>query len=253
MTSKSIAVIAGLGNGTGIGAAVARQFASRHFRVAVIGRQGANTVADDINASGGEAATFALADYDFKSIQGTFKDIRARWSDGRVRAAIWNTAQWSMVPFLDVTEELIQQSVKINIVASFAFAQEAIKLMLEPGTDTEPPGGSLLFTGATSATRGAKNFSAFSAGKHGLRALSQSLAREFGPENIHVAFVIVDGVIATDRTHQVFTSQEAKAMLADKHKHLEPDSIAKAYLYLHEQDVSCWTHELDLRPAHEKF
>jgi len=139
-------------------------------------------------------------------------------------------------------------------------------------------GGTLIFTGATSSTRGAANFATFAAGKHGVRALSQSLAREFGRRDIHVAHVIIDGPILTHRIKQMFGGRQKIAQtpeaepdtdvnwLEDESKRLDPISIAKVQLmprtflfvlkgihqnftWLHLQDRSAWTLELDLRPA----
>ena len=83
----------------------------------------------------------------------------------------------------------------------------------------------------------------------------QSVAREFGPRNVHVCFVIVDGTIATDRIRAMFTDKagQPKGWLDDPHKRLSPKSIARTYRWIDEQDPSAWTLELDLRPAHEKF
>ena len=166
-------------------------------------------------------------------------------------------------------------------VAAFAWSQEAIKAMLEPATGRFPdemPGGTLLFTGATSSTRGASAFATFAAGKHGLRALSQSLAREFGKQNIHVAHVIIDGTILTKKTRQLFGGKKHIAStpgqaqdttgdenwIDDETRRLDPVSVAKvsllssipfiltvlqAFVWLHQQDHSAWTLELDMRPA----
>ena len=128
-------------------------------------------------------------------------------------------------------------------VASFAFSREAIKAMLSPTPAPVPHtsrlGGTLIFTGATSAIRGAQNFAAFAAGKHGARALSQSLAREFGKRDIHVAYVIINGPILTDRIRQAFGGKQKPSQtpgaepdtdvnwLEDESKRLDPMSIAK--------------------------
>ena len=115
------------------------------------------------------------------------------WPTAHLSCAIWNTGQWSHIPFLDVNQSDIALSVQVNIVAATAFAQLAIRRFLRPrpGTNSQPfIKGTLIMTGATSAWRGKEGFAAFAAGKHGLRALSQSAAREFGPRGVHVAFVV---------------------------------------------------------------
>jgi NAD(P)-dependent dehydrogenase (short-subunit alcohol dehydrogenase family) len=223
-------------------------------------------VTDELRAEGGEAHSFVVEAYDHANIAAVFKRISEHWPESRIKCAVWNTAQWSRIPFLDVKPEDIELSVQINIVASFAFSQEAIKAMLASSPSGEP-GGTLLFTGATSATRGAANFATFAAGKHGVRALSQSLAREFGKRNIHVAHIIIDGVITTDRTRTMFggkpkivstpgadtAAAEEQNWVDDEAQHLTPEAIARTYLYLHLQERSAWTQELDLRPAKEHF
>jgi len=111
--------------------------------------------------------------------------------------------------------------------------------------------GTLIFTGATASIRGNVVTSAFAAGKHGLRALSQSLAKEFGKQNIHVAHAIIDGGILTDMARQRMTPEQAAN--PDPDARLTPEAIANAYLFLTRQDRSAFTWELDLRPAHEKW
>jgi NAD(P)-dependent dehydrogenase (short-subunit alcohol dehydrogenase family) len=106
--------------------------------------------------------------------------------------------------------------------------------------------GTILLTGATASLRGSARFSALAVGKFGLRALAQSMAREFGPQGIHVAHVVIDGQINTPRVSERFPDREAHTMLS-------PDAIAETYWQLHIQDHTTWTQELDLRPAVESF
>ena len=111
--------------------------------------------------------------------------------------------------------------------------------------------GTILFTGATASVRGGVGYAAFAGGKHALRALAQSMARELGPEGIHVAHVVVDGAIDTE-----FTRQRAPDRYEDRKAVdgiLNPDSIAENYWLLHCQPRDAWTHELDLRPWSEAW
>ena len=110
--------------------------------------------------------------------------------------------------------------------------------------------GTILFTGATAGLRGGAGFAAFAGAKHGIRALAQSMARELGPRNIHVAHVVVDGAIDTDFIRDNFPQKYA---LKDEDGILNPEHIADNYWYLHSQPRDAWTHELDLRPALEKW
>ncbi|GAA5936468.1 uncharacterized protein JCM15063_001895 [Sporobolomyces koalae] len=251
-----IVVVSGLGNATGTGAAVARLFGSEGFRVALVSRprREVDALKAEINQSGGEAEVFGVSEYSYQAITEVFEKIRQNWRDGRIKCAVWNTAQWSNIPFLDIKEKDIETSTRINIVSATSFAQAAIGAFLAEGTDEEQ-GGSIIMTGATSAWRGKEAFGAFAAGKHGLRALSQSIAREYGPQGVHVAFVVIDGTILTTRTEANFGSRPDREpnWLRDEKQRLSPESIARTYLYLHRQTPDAWTLEMDLRPAKEHF
>jgi NAD(P)-dependent dehydrogenase (short-subunit alcohol dehydrogenase family) len=114
----------------------------------------------------------------------------------------------------------------------------------------EQNAGTLIFTGATGSVRGSARYSPFAAAKGALRNTAQSIAREFGPKGIHVAHVIIDGVIHGDRANASFPDLQSRL---GPDGMLEPDRIAENYLNLHRQHRSTWTHELDLRPWSEKF
>ncbi|KAM0789164.1 hypothetical protein ACM66B_000012 [Microbotryomycetes sp. NB124-2] len=254
--ARNICVVSGLGNGSGTGAACALLWAKQlKYKVALVSRPRQDVVdlRNKIVEQGGEAEIFSVEQYDRTNLRRTFEAIRSKWPDSRIRTAIWNTSQWSMIPFMDITEDQIQASVQINIVAATAFAQESVRAFTEPANDNGHEGGTLLVTGATSATRGASHFGAFAAGKHGLRALVQSIAREYGPEGVHAAFIVIDGTILTKRTAIMFGDKFGKGWMNDERQRLSPESIAKCYLYLHEQTPDAWTLEMDLRPAKEKF
>ncbi|CAG7854162.1 SubName: Full=Uncharacterized protein {ECO:0000313/EMBL:CCA68919.1} [Serendipita indica DSM 11827] len=266
---KPVFIVAGVGNASGTGAASAKEFARQlGYRVALVARRlkDLQVIADEIIANGGEAHPFPVKEYSRDEIVAVFRAVREKWPDSRIKVALWNASQWSRIPFLDD----IQRSVQINVVAAFAWSQEAIKAMLEPA---EAPlqeggtGGTVLFTGATSSIRGAASFAAFAAGKHGLRALSQSLAREFGKHDIHVAHVIIDGTILTNTTKRLFggrkhvvqtpgnesAAEEGDDWMDDESRRLDPESVAKAFVWLHQQKRDAWTLELDMRPAKEHF
>ncbi|KAG9012471.1 hypothetical protein FRB90_006707 [Tulasnella sp. 427] len=217
------------------------------LRVAVLARNADSlkSLAESIKADGGEAAPFPVESYTYDSMKSTFGSIKQAWPDSEIRAALWNVGAGVFKNFLDVTEDDIKTSLNVNVLGAFAFARETILAF----KDTEPnelgKRGTLIFTGATAAIRGNTWTSAFASGKHGTRALSQSLAKEFGKDNIHVAHSIIDGAIRTERA--------AKEKVANPDGALNPDSIAKAYLSLANQDSSAFTWELDLRPAHEKW
>jgi NAD(P)-dependent dehydrogenase (short-subunit alcohol dehydrogenase family) len=128
----------------------------------------------------------------------------------------------------------------IHNPGAFYAAREVLPTMVEEGH------GTILLTGASAALRGRAGFSALAVGKFGLRALAQSMAREFGPQGVHVSHVIVDGQINTPRVNEMMPDREEHTMLS-------PEAIAETYWQLHSQDRTAWTLELDLRPSVESF
>jgi NAD(P)-dependent dehydrogenase (short-subunit alcohol dehydrogenase family) len=128
--------------------------------------------------------------------------------------------------------------------AGFLMGREVARVMVRRGR------GTILFTGATASVRGSAGFAAFAGAKHALRALAQSMARELGPQGVHVAHVVIDGAIDTEFIRSNFPE---RAALKDRDGILAPDAIAEAYWQLHLQHRSAWTHELDLRPWMETW
>lgn len=140
-----------------------------------------------------------------------------------------------------------------DVVAGFAFAQEVIKIFktLEPNEYGKR--GFLAFTSATGARRGAPNCTVTATGKFAVRGLSQSLAKEFKLDDIHVSHAIVDAMILTERWRVLFGDEWYAEKTKDDTHRVHPRSIARAYVYLAQQDRSAWTWELDLRPSHEQW
>ncbi|TFK90484.1 NAD-P-binding protein [Polyporus arcularius HHB13444] len=244
MSPRPVFVVAGVGTGTGTGAATARLLAQKGWRVALVARNPDNLInlAKEINEAGGEAAGFPVHDYSYNATLSVFDAISAhKWSSGEpseVRGALWNAGvQEVWKPFLEVSEKEIETTLQFNVAAAFGFARGAILAFKKNELDERGARGTLLFTGATASIRGNVRTSGIAAVKFAVRALSQSLAKEFGKDNIHVAHAIIDGIISTG-------SSDVR---------LDANSIAKNYVYLAEQDRSAWTWELDLRPAHEKW
>ncbi|KAJ7226823.1 hypothetical protein GGX14DRAFT_627162 [Mycena pura] len=247
---RPLCVIAGLGNAAGTGAAAARVFSKAGYSVALIarGQTTLNALSQEMNHSGGDAAPFCMSAYTPANFSETFSSIRSRFPASRYsfRAALFNVGYAVWKPFLEVTPEEIQESLDTNVAAACAFSRESILKFKENTINVENPNrGTLIFTGATASTRGNTMTSAFSIAKFGVRGLSQSLAKEFGKDDIHVAHAIIDGQIATGAALE---RNGGKPMVG-----LSPESIAQSYLYLAKQEKSAWTWELDLRPAHEKW
>jgi len=246
---RPLFVVAGVGNASGTGAAAARLFSGAGYSVALIARSkdSLEKLAGEINDSGGNAAAFPIPSYGATDITAAFSSIRTHFPSSQfsLRAALFNAGHGVWKPFLDITPEDIQETLNTNVVAGFAFARESILNFKQNDIDSEKgKRGTLIFTGATASLRGNVTTSAFAAAKFGTRALSQSLAKEFGKDSIHVAHAIIDGGILTGN---------ATSRLGPHAVGLSPESIAQSYLYLVNQDKSAWTWELDLRPSHEKW
>ncbi|KAJ5754952.1 Short-chain dehydrogenase/reductase SDR [Penicillium manginii] len=244
MASKALAVIAGVGPGTG--ASIARRFA-KEYSVVLLSRNPENfePTVQEINNSGGQAIGISTDVADAKSVNSAFDEIAKKFPDSPLAATIFNSGGgFARKPFLELTEEEFSLGFEAQAKGAFYIAQRALPLFLEAKEKlTHPP--TLIFTGATASVKGSANFAAFATGKFALRALAQSLAREFGPQGVHVSHAIIDGVIDIPRTKAwVFEHEDAK---------LSPDAIADSYWYLHTQPRTTFAFELDLRPYIEKW
>jgi NADP-dependent 3-hydroxy acid dehydrogenase YdfG len=250
---KPLLVVAGVGNGTGTGSSTARLFAKQGYSVALIAR-GADSlkkVADEIVAAGGDATPFPVKSYEAGDVNAVFTSIFQKYpsSTHTLRVALFNVSHAVFKTFLNVTEEDVSSTLTSTIGAGFAFSRQVIQTFKENEL-IDGCRGTLIFTGATASLRGNVVTSAFAAGKHGLRALSQSLAKEFGKENIHIVHSIIDGPILTDHQRH---NRNNKEWENNEDARLDPDAIASAYQYVVGQPRCAWTWELDLRPAHEKW
>lgn len=247
----SVAWIAGVGASAGLGAALARRFAQEGFVVALTGRtpQQLEAVAAEIAAAAGTAHAFAADVASEAEVHGVGQRVRAL---GPLSVAVFNASSAARAPTLEISVEQFTQAWRTSTLGGFVFAREALRgLLANPFDGATPAGrGSLLFTGATAALRGKPPFAAFAAAKAGLRSLSQSLAREFGPQGIHVAHVVIDGGIDGERLR---SGAPQRAAQAGEDGLLQLDAIAESYWQLHAQHRSAWTQELDLRPFKEPF
>ncbi len=229
-----------IGAGPGLGAAVARRFAREHFAVAVVARQEQTLapIVADITAAGGTARAFAADTTDATAVDALFTAVRAAF--GAPDVLVYNASAFQMGGVMELSPEDFERCWQVGCLGAFLCARQVLPAMVERGR------GTVLFTGATAALRGSARFSALAVGKFGLRALAQSMARELGPKGIHVAHVVIDGQIASDRVRKAMPGRDEATMLA-------PDAIAETYWHLHAQAATAWTHELELRPATEKF
>jgi len=237
MTDKVAAV---LGVGPGLGTAIARRFAGEGYAVALMARS-EESVADvrrEIEGEGGTALSVSTDATDPASVETSFERVRGGLGDPKV--FVYNAGAFQMGGILEIDPEKFDECFRANCAGAFYAARQVLPAMVEAGN------GTILLTGATAAMRGGARFSALAVGKFGLRALGQSMAREFGPQGIHVAHVVIDGQIMTPRIGDMYPDREEHTMLS-------PDAIAETYWQLHSQDRTAWTLELDLRPAVESF
>jgi len=246
-----VAWIAGVGASAGLGAAVARRHARAGLTVALSGRtpERVEAIAAEIRAAGGRAHAFAGDVSDAADARRIAAEVVTL---GPLRAAVFNAGNAVRGAALELDAAQFEQAWRGGAFAGFLFAREAVQALLLNGRDpNEARGrGSLVFTGATASLRGGAKFAAFAASKAALRSLAQSLAREHGPQGIHVAHVVVDGGIDGERLRSAAPQRAAQAGADGL---LDPDAIAETYWQLHWQHRSAWTFEIDLRPFKEPF
>ena len=237
------AIVIGVGAGEGLGAAVCRMAASEGLHVFVGGRTGAKVeaVADAIRAAGGQA-TAQVADTTDEGAVTAFVEAAER--EGPIDLAVFNAGNNMPGNPLEMEADYFEQCWRIGCLGGFLFGRETLRRMVPRGT------GTLLLTGASASTRGKPNFAAFTAAKAGLRALGQSLAREFGPQGIHVAHVVVDGGIDGERLK---TRAPDFAARMGEGGLIGLEGLAEAYRFLYRQPRSAWTQELDLRTHKEQY
>ena len=236
MSDRQTAVVVGVG--PGLGFALVKRFARAGMAVAMAARakehlerllqqepvDGAKAYACDATDHGSVGALFEQAE----------KDL------GTPELVVFNAGAFEPGSVLDIAPADFERCWRIGCFAGFLVGQAAARWMQKAGR------GTILFTGATAALRGSANFANLAVPKFGLRALAQSMARELGPQNIHIGHVVIDGQISSERYAHLAAGRGPDALL-------EPDAIAEMYYQLHLQPRSAWTLELDLRPWAEKF
>jgi NAD(P)-dependent dehydrogenase (short-subunit alcohol dehydrogenase family) len=240
------AIVVGVGAEQGVGGAVCRRFAAEGYHVYVAGRTEAKItkVVDTILKSGGSAEAVrtdatkegevaALFDRAFSSTERAVPDL-----------IVFNAGNNKHVPFRDVSVELFEDFWRVGCFAGFIVGREAARRLVPLGR------GTVIFTGASGSLRGKAGYAQFAAAKSGLRMISQSMAREFGPQGIHVAHVVIDGGINGERLR---ASQPARVAEKGEGALLGVDAIALNYWHIHRQHPTAWSQEIDLRPSVETF
>jgi NAD(P)-dependent dehydrogenase (short-subunit alcohol dehydrogenase family) len=236
-----------VGAGDFIGAAIARRFAAGGYSVAV-GRRKADQLASlvaGIEAGGGRARAFALDARDEENVQRVFADIESEL--GPLEVVVFNVGANVSFPIIETSARVFRKVWEMACLGGFLTGREAARVMLPRRR------GSIFFTGATASLRGGKGFAAFAAAKFGLRALAQSMARELGPENIHVAHLVIDAGVDTAWVRERIQASGRDPAALPPDTLMNPESVGEAYWMLHRQPRDAWTFELDLRPHREAW
>jgi NAD(P)-dependent dehydrogenase (short-subunit alcohol dehydrogenase family) len=237
-----------IGAGDFIGSAIAKRFAAEGY-IVVAGRRTAEklaTLKSEIESAGGRCVARGLDARKEKDVTAFLKEAD---DIAPLEVCIFNPGANVNFPILDTTERVFRKVWEMACYGGFLTGREAARLMLPHGK------GTIIFTGATASLRGGVGYAAFASAKFGLRAVAQSMARELGPKNIHVAHLIIDAGVDTAFVRERIKARGGEEALA----HLQPDqlmnpqSVADTYWMLHTQTRDAWTFELDLRPYRENW
>jgi NAD(P)-dependent dehydrogenase (short-subunit alcohol dehydrogenase family) len=239
---KGVALVIGAGDATG--GAIARRFAREGY-FACVTRRSADKLLPlvaQIEALGGRARGFASDARKEEEVAALVQQIEQEI--GPIEVLVFNIGANAPCSILEETARKYFKIWEMACFGGFLAGREVARRMVARGR------GTILYTGATASLRGSAHFAAFAGAKHALRALAQSMARELGPRNIHVAHVVVDGAIDTDFIRTSFPEMYARK---ERDGILDPEHIADNYWHLHRQPRDAWTFELDLRPWMEKW
>ena len=236
MSSKKTALI--IGAGDYLGGALAQRFAREGYHVVGTRRRGdLDSIAEEIKSNGGKFTGIHSDAREEEEVSSLVSKIENEI--GPIELFVFNVGGNVYFPILETTTRVYKKVWEMCALAGFLNAREVAGHMVKRGA------GTMLFTGATASVKGSAGFSAFAGGKHALRALAQSLARELQPKNIHVAHVIIDGPIDTQWTRERFPELVEERPSDGL---LQPDDIADTFWSIHAQKRSAWTFETDVRP-----
>jgi NAD(P)-dependent dehydrogenase (short-subunit alcohol dehydrogenase family) len=236
MSGKQVAAIVGVG--PGLGFALVRRFARAGMALALAARSKERLVQLLAGEPVEHAKAYACDATDKAAVDRLFTEVEHDL--GAPEVVVFNAGAFRPGGILEIEPSEFEQCWRIGCLAGFLVGQAAARRMVAQGH------GTILFTGATAALRGSARFANLAVPKFGLRALAQSMARELGPKGVHVAHVIIDGQILSERYAHLEAGRGPDSLL-------QPDAIAEMYYQLHAQPRSAWTLELDLRPWSEKF
>ena len=229
-----------VGAGPGLGTALARRFARAGMRVA-LARRSVDALAPLVAELGSGSGAYACDATDESQVSRLFSAVGSDL--GRPTLAVFNAGAFVRKGVLETSRDDFERCWRASCLGGFLVGREAARAMLDDATAHK---GTIIFTGATASLRGGALFHNLAVGKFGLRALAQSMARELQPRGIHVAHVVIDGQIESERAGHSVAERGRDAVI-------DPAAIAETYYQLHLQPLSAWTLELDLRPYVEKF
>lgn len=233
-----------IGAGDAIGSAIVRKFAAKGLTVCAARRNGdkLGPLIEELTEAGAKAHAFSCDARNEDEIIDLFKHIEE--NIGELDAVVFNVGANVPMGILETDSRKFFKIWEMACFAGFLSGREAARYMVKRKQ------GTIIFTGATASMRGAAGFAAFASAKHGLRALAQSMARELGPQNIHVAHVVIDAAVDTDWIQSFLPDYENKKI---NEGIVEPSDLAENYIHLYEQPRNAWTFELDVRPYMEKW
>jgi NAD(P)-dependent dehydrogenase (short-subunit alcohol dehydrogenase family) len=237
MTSKRVATIVGVG--PGLGAALARRFASE-YAVALVARSGDKLAGfmREINAAGGSSIAVSADVSKEQQIANAFEQIRRELGDTEV--LLYNAAMRPHGTLMETKPSTFENAWRVGAFGAFLAAQQVAPTMVKNGR------GVVLFTGATAGVKPFATSAAFGPAKFAMRGLAHAMARDLGPKGIHVAWINIDGAIDTPLIRERFPQIKDEDML-------KPSAIAETYWHLAHQDPSAWTLDIDVRPFKERF
>nr|WP_255938583.1 SDR family oxidoreductase [Kordiimonas sp. SCSIO 12610] len=239
---KKVALV--IGAGDAIGSAITRKFAQEGYVVCAARRNGhkLDPLVLELSNAGHEAHAFSCDARREEDIEQLFVNIEQ--NIGEIDVTVFNIGANVPMTILDTDSRKFYKIWEMACFSGFLTGREAARYM------TKRQRGTIIFTGATASVRGAAGFGAFASAKHGLRALAQSLAREMGPQNIHVAHVIIDAAVDTAWIRENIPDYDERKANEGV---VNPDDLADNYVMLHKQPRNAWTFELDVRPWAEKW
>ena len=242
------ASVAVVGAGDYIGAAIAQRFAAEGYRV-FGGRRHGDQLEPLKRAIEGAGGRFEARSLDARLEDQVAAFIDEADADQPLEAVIFNVGANVRFAVTDTTERVFRKVWEMACLGGFLTGREAARRMLARGS------GSIFFTGATASVRGNAHYAAFASAKAGLRSVAQAMGRELGPQNIHVAHLVIDAGVDTAFVRERIAAARGTEAAADipPDQLMNPSSIAAAYWMLHTQSRDGWTFELDIRPYAERW